>query len=171
VATELGVVADTSQQRVCFPVRDFSGKLVGLHGRGIKNGADPKYRMYLQAGRNNQIAWLGESWVDLEKPIVVVEGPVDLASVYRVYRNVVSPLFANPGFAKIQRMADALEQVIFLDRGKGGDAGREKFRRSLSKDQTLHFVRPPEGRKDPGECSIAELKSMLAPFVVFDHEL
>jgi DNA primase len=171
VADALGIVADTQQQRVCFPVRGFSGKLLGLHGRAIKNGADPKYRMYLQAGRNNQIVWLGESWVDQSKPIVVVEGPLDLASVYRVYRNAVSPLFATPGWDKIWRMAGALEQVIFLDRGKGGDAGREKFKHVLRKDHILHFAMPPDGRKDPGECTTAELREVLAPFVAFDSEL
>ena len=107
VILQLDVRADTKRRRVCFPVRDFTGKLVGLHGRAVDKAAEPRYRMYTQAKRNNPIIWLGESWVDLSKPIVVVEGPFDLASVKRVYSNVVSPLFVNPSEAKLKRMADA----------------------------------------------------------------
>jgi hypothetical protein len=115
--------------------------------------------MYKQAGHKNPIAWLGESWVDLDKPIVVVEGPFDLTSVKRVYANVVSPLFANPSWDKIRRMSDALEWVTFLDRGAGGDAGRARITKALGKDHLIHHAHPPQGRKDPGECSAEEIKA------------
>ncbi len=171
VATILDVRADTKQQRVCFPVRDFKGRLKGLHGRAIKDGVDPRYRMYLQAGRNNPIVWLGESWIDFEKPIVVVEGPMDVASVFRVYRNVTSPLFANPSTEKLIRMSDALEWITFLDRGKGGDAGRAKIKKILHKDHVVRHLEPPEGRKDPGVCSVDEIRGLLAPYVNLDPEI
>lgn len=171
VARRLDIRADTMQRRVCFPIRDFAGRLMGLHGRAVAPGVEPRYRMYLQAGRNNPIIWFGESWVDLEKPIVVVEGPMDLASVYRVYRNVVSPLFANPSIDKIRRMADALEWITFLDRGKGGDAGREKIARALHKDHVVHHIEPPKGRKDPGVCTVSELQELLAPLVNIDETI
>ena len=124
--------------------------------------------MYLYMKRNNPLVWLGESWVDTEKPIVVVEGPMDLASVYRVYRNVVSPLFATPSQAKILRMADALQWITLLDRGKGGDAGREKIAKALHRDHTITHLEPPTGRKDPGECSVGELQSLLKEHVFLD---
>ncbi|MBN7763669.1 hypothetical protein JYP52_21255 [Nitratireductor aquibiodomus] len=168
VAKALDLRTDTKQQRVCFPVRDFYGRLVGLHGRAIKPEVDPRYRMYLQAGRNNPIVWLGESWVNLDKPIVVVEGPMDLASVYRVYRNVVSPLFVNPSMDKLMRMADALEWVTLYDRGKGGDIGREKVSRTLRKDHVLVHLTPPEGAKDPGECTVDQLVDLLSPHLLLD---
>ena len=120
LAAALDLRADTAEGRVCFPVRDFQGVLRGLHGRAIAGGTSPRYRMYSQAGRNNPLIWLGEHWVDRTRPVVVVEGPFDLASVYRVYRNVASPLFANPPAEKILRMADALEQITFLDQRQGG---------------------------------------------------
>jgi hypothetical protein len=125
--------------------------------------AEPRYRMYKQAGHTNQIAWLGEDWVDLNRPIVVVEGPFDLTSVLRVYDNVVSPLFVNPSIEKLKRMSDALEWVSAYDRGAGGDAGREKLDKTLGKDHVIQHVYPPKGRKDPGECSVAELEKLLAP--------
>lgn len=171
VAYILDVRADTKQQRVCFPIRDFKGKLKGLHGRAIKENVDPRYRMYLHAGRNNPIIWMGENWIDLDKPIVVVEGPMDVASVYRVYRNVTSPLFANPSIDKLARMSDALEWITFLDRGKGGDAGRAKIAKALKKDHVVHHLEPPAGRKDPGVCTVTELQDLLGPLVQLDAVL
>lgn len=171
VADFLDLRADTDQRRVCFPVRDFDGVLRGLHGRAVDPDIDPRYRMYLQAKRNNPIVWLGEHWIDLSKPIVVVEGPVDLASVYRVYRNVTSPLFANPSLDKIKRMSDALEWITFLDRGKGGDAGRLKIASALHKDHVITHVQPPKGSKDPGAMNIPELRDALSPYVKLDPEM
>lgn len=161
VADELGLRADSHEMRVCFPVHDFKGQLVGLHGRAIKDGVNPRYRMYLQAGVNNPIHWLGESWVDFDRPIVVVEGPFDVTSVKRVYDNVVSPLFANPSFEKLHRMAPALEWITLFDRGKGGDSGREKVTAALKKDHVVHHLKPPEGSKDPGAMTVNQLRDLL----------
>jgi hypothetical protein len=163
-ADMLELRADTRERRVCFPVRDFKGRLRGLHGRAIDAGTEPRYRMYTWHGRNSPLVWLGESWVDLERPIVVVEGPFDLLSVYRCYRNVVSPLFANPSLAKMRRMADALEWVTLFDRGKGGDLGRARVSRKLP-GQLVRHLRPPVHRKDPGEMTIEEINALLQDHV------
>jgi hypothetical protein len=164
-AEQLDLRADTDQRRICFPVRDFKHRLVGLHGRAVVAHTEPRYRMYLQAGKNNPIVWLGEDWVDLNRPIVVVEGPFDLASVKRVYDNVVSPLFVNPSFAKMKRMTDALEWVTLYDRGAGGDAGRDKVSKLLGHDHVITHLHPPKGRKDPGEMVEAELAELFGPVV------
>lgn len=170
IAQTLDLKADTDQKRLCFPVRDFQGVLRGLHGRAVEDDVDPRYRMYTQAKKNNPIVWLGEAWVDLTKPIVVVEGPVDLTSIFRVYRNVVSPLFVNPSFAKINRMADALEWITFYDRGKGGDIGRARVDQALPNHVVTH-LKPPDGRKDPGEMSVDEVGTTLKPLVNLDPPL
>ena len=155
---------DSKERRICFPVRDFKGRLRGLHGRAIDPGSEPRYRMYTHQGRNSPLIWLGESWVDLERPIVVVEGPFDLLSVYRCYRNVVSPLFANPSLAKMRRMADALEWLTLFDRGKAGDLGRARVSRKLP-DQLVRHLWPPAHRKDPGEMTVEEVCQLLQDHV------
>lgn len=161
VVMDLDLRADTKQKRVCFPVRDFKKRLVGLHGRAVEPDVDPRYRMYLHAKRNNQIAWLGESWVDFAQPIVVVEGPFDLAAVRTVYANVVSPLFANPSYDKIKRMSAASTWITFLDHGTGGDHGREKIEKAIGKDHIVHHVKPPEDIKDPGEMTPQQIYETL----------
>ena len=154
--------ADTSQRRICFPIRDFKHRLVGFHGRCILDNVVPRYRMYTQAGKNNPQVWLGEGWVDTERPILVVEGPFDLASCLRVYNNVVSPLFATPNPQKIRRMGDALEWVTLFDRGGGGDSGRTRVSEVLGKEYIVTHLKPPEHRKDPGEMTVPELRELLA---------
>jgi hypothetical protein len=165
MATLLDLRADTKEKRICFPVRDFDGLLVGLHGRATVADTEPRYRMYTHDKVNNPIVWLGEHWIDLSRPVVVVEGPFDLASVRRVYDNVTSPLFVNPSFEKIKRMSDALEWITLYDRGSAGDAGRKRVTSFLHKDHVITHLQPPSGRKDPGECSAEELSELLSPIV------
>ena len=165
MALALDLRADLSQKRICFPVRGFTGQLFGLHGRAV-NEADPiRYRMYRYAKRNNPIVWYGEHWIDRTRPIVVVEGPFDAASVLRVYDNVTSPLFVNPSLDKIKRMSDGLEWITLYDRGKGGDTGRAKVSKALHRDHVVRHLEPPKGRKDPGVMTVPELTEVLSPYV------
>lgn len=163
----LDLRADTEQRRICFPVRDFKGVLRGLHGRAVDPVTEPRYRMYLHAKRKNVDVWLGESWVDFTKPLVVVEGPFDLASVYRVYRNVASPMYSNPSEPKLRRMMDVGEWVTLLDVGTGGDKGRSKIDK-VCKGCVVHHLTPTAGKKDPGQMSVQELQDVLGPYVPLD---
>lgn len=170
VTKALGLRVDTDQKRVCFPVRDFHGKYRGLHGRAILDETMPRYRMYTYQKKNNPLIWLGEDWIDMNKPVVVVEGPLDLASVYRVYRNVVSPLFASPSYEKIKRMADAFEMITLFDHGTGGNLGRQRFTGALPHNVLTHLM-PTDGKKDPGEMTVEELALLLEKHVMLDDFL
>jgi hypothetical protein len=165
-ATTLDLRVDTKLHRVCCPIRDFKGRLRGLHGRAVDDTAQPRYWMYKHAGKKNPLIWLGESWVDISKPIVVVEGYFDLASVLRVYGNVVSPLFVNPSQAKILRMADAMEWITVLDQGKGGLVGRVKINKVLPGHAVTH-LQPTA--KDPGAMTVPELRLLLENHVELDQ--
>ena len=165
----LDLRADVKQGRVCFPVRSFDGALRGLHGRAMLPATEPRYRMYTHGGDNNPLVWLGEHWVDLDRPILVVEGPFDLASVLRVYRNAVSPLFANPSVIKMKRMQDALEWITLLDNGSGGDAGRRRMSAVLDKHLVTHLL--PTAGKDPGDMLVGELVQLLQPHLPLDEIL
>jgi DNA primase len=170
VLEALDVRWDGSQDRICFPVRDFKGRLMGLHGRSIHEGVEPRYRMYQFQKRTNPLIWLGESWIDTDKPILVIEGPFDLASCARVYRNVCSPLFANPSYEKLRRMADCLDIVTLLDRGKAGDQGRQRIEKSLPGSNVINLV-PPEGIKDPGVADTDQLSDILGPYLELDETI
>jgi hypothetical protein len=165
MALTLDLRADFKRRRVCCPIRDFKGRLRGLHGRAVDADAALRYYMYRHQSRKNPIVWLGESWVDVSKPIVVVEGFFDVASVRRIYRNVVSPLYATPGKAKILRMSDAMSWVTLLDPGKGGNAGREMINQALLGHDITHLQTTA---KDPGASSRFELIELLEQYVELD---
>jgi hypothetical protein len=169
ISNALDLRYDPKQERVCFPVRDFNGVLRGLHGRALQAEHPMRYRMYTHKGANNPLIWLGEHWVDLDLPIVVVEGPFDLVSVMRVYRNVVTPLFASPSLEKLTRMQDALEWVTLLDNGTGGNIGRSRITKALAKHLVTHLL-PPAG-KDPGSMLVGELVQLLEPHLPLDNIL
>lgn len=168
IAALYDIRVDTKEDRICWPIRDFNGKLRGLHGRALEENVEPRYRMYPYAKQTNPLIWLGEHTVDFSRPIVVVEGPVDTTSVARVYRNVASPLYSNPQVEKLRRMADASEWITILDRGTGGNIGRDKITKTLSKDVIATHLEPPKGMKDPGAMSVEQLQELLSPYVKLD---
>ena len=161
-ADALDLRFDPTQRRICVPVRDFSATLYGFHGRAIDHGVEPRYRMYTHDHRNNPLIWYGEHHIDLDRPLVVVEGFFDLAAVWPVYKNVATPLFASPNADKLRRMADAPEWITFYDHGTGGDQGRAKVSKLFKKTHIIHHVTPPKHRKDPGECTPEEIHETLS---------
>lgn len=170
IASMLDLRADPNEKRVCFPVHDFEKQFAGLHGRAVNKATEPRYRMYSWQHSNNPIVWLGEGWIDFNKPILVVEGPMDLASCMRVYRNTTTPLFANPSAKKLARMADALQWVTLLDHGTGGNKGRENISKYMKETEIIHLV-PPANRNDPGACSAAEIIDVLKDTLDLDETI
>ena len=158
VAQKLDLRFDSSRQRVCFPIRDYDSKLIGLHGRHVGKHPLP-YFAYGFEGRRNRLPWYGEDWVTFEKPVVITESVFDLASVRRVYSNVVAPLSAGLSDMKIKRIDNGGYFVTFFDYGTGGDSARAKLSDVL---QTPHLhVVPPKEAGDPGNMSASEIKKVL----------
>jgi hypothetical protein len=160
VIERLDLRYDTSRERVAFPIRDFGGKLVGLHGRHI--GDHPlRYYAYGFEGRRNRMPWLGEHWVDFEVPVLLVESVFDLASVLRVYGNAMCGLSAGLGDSKLERIRGAISYVTLYDYGTGGDRAREAISRVLGADAHVAHCVPTEAQGDPGEMCVVELQEHL----------
>jgi len=164
VVRELGLVYDSSESRVCFPIRDFDGRLVGLHGRSTNDNVQPVYRMYtdtypVKGGRTNPDCWFGESTVQLDYPVVVVESVFDYARVYEVYKNVVCPLTASVNERKILRLQDSLFLIKMMDADKAGRSLSYKLKKTLlnvpQKDIYL-----PEG-KDPADLTSSQVRKYI----------
>jgi hypothetical protein len=149
---------DTSRMRVCFPIRDFDGQLVGLHGRAINDHPLPYY-MYGHQSRRNKQPWYGEMWVDMDKPVVLVESVFDLASVYRVYRNVMCPLSAGFSNSKARRIDGAVQFITLFDYGTGGDQARDRLDKSITSPMK-HLI-PDKESGDPGNMGIDGIKEIF----------
>ncbi len=168
MAYALDIRWDLPRRAVCFPIRNWVGKLVGLRGRYIRPGKDePPYHMYGFKGQRNNLPWYGESSVDLDKTVVMVESVFDYTSVARVYKNILAPLSSGISKPKALRVRDALDVVTLFDNGQGGDKARDKTTKYLSGNVSAHLY-PPAGTGDPGEMTIKQLQKVLRPYIVLD---
>lgn len=161
---ELELVYDPHQRRVGFPFRNMAGKLMGVQGRAIYPEATLRYFQYGYLDRRNAQCWMGEDKLDLDKPLVLCEGPIDKARIMQYYPNVAASFTSGLSVEKIKRLQDCTEIITFYDYGKGGDAAREKLREVLTKASFIDIIPSPE-EGDAGAMTNAELKHYLFPYV------
>ena len=155
---------DGSSRRVCFPVRDWVGRLVGLHGRAIDPDKVPPYYVYRWNKKHNNQVWLGESWVDPDKPVLLVESVFDLASCYRVYKNVMCGFSSGLGKMRLHRVSGLPEVVTLYDVGTGGDSARAVLRKTFSRSALTQLV-PGVLENDPGQMPVARIREVLEGYL------
>lgn len=153
---------DTQGRRVIFPIYDRDGILRGAQGRTVDPEQKPKYLFY----KINNIAcghqfWFGESKLDFDKPIVAVEGPLDVIRTSLAYPNVCGAMGSAVMQAeKLDRLATALTVISFFDNDDAGNAARARIQAwSKGKRVCRHVF--PEGGKDPGAMSPADILHVL----------
>jgi DNA primase len=161
-----GVRYDAHRMRVCVPVRDFEGKLRGLHGRTVVPGAEPKYLVYTHQGRSHPQVWLGEHAATPGVPLVVGESMFDLFSIYRVYRNVVSPLTSNITKERVMRLSGFPVLIHMFDDDEPGHGASAKLKAWLP--GAAHIVADVFPYKDPGEMGASAVMASLEDLVEFD---
>jgi hypothetical protein len=175
VLKDLEVRYDPHQKRVCFPFRNFKGELMGLQGRYIgdeqtkdKSHEDGilRYYHYGWHGHRNMHIWLGEEKLNLDMPVVAVEGPFDYAKVFMVYPNVAASFTSGLSMTKLKRLGDADTLITFYDHGHGGDSARESFEKYLKKVPMVHII-PPEEDGDAGAMDPADIREALREFLEF----
>lgn len=164
VTEKLDMRYDPVQKRVCFPYRDRVGRLMGMQGRSIEANTDLRYYQYGYNHQRNPHNWLGEDTVDLDEVVVLVEGPFDLASIMRVYPNVMASFTSGLSTRKLDRISDAREIVTFYDHGSGGNAAREKIRKRCKKAHVVDIV-PTKQEDDAGSMSSELIASYLSDHV------
>lgn len=157
---------DPVQKRVGFPFRNFKGQLMGIQGRSIEliPHNDLRYFQYGYQQHRNMHAWMGEDKLDLDRPVVVLEGPFDYASVFRVYPNVAASFTSGLSNEKVRRLSDACEIITFYDYGKGGDAARKKIREVL-KGMPIIDIIPTEEQDDAGAMDEEDVAQYLQEHV------
>lgn len=168
VIEELDLRWDAKRKAIVFPHRNFGGLLIGARSRLIDpptldNGSVMKYYVYKSGqGKHNSVHWYGEDWVDFSKPVIMVESVFDVASVLRVYPNVVAPLSAGFSKEKGKRMQDCTVIITLMDAGMGGDVCRNKIATQLGHAEQ-HHIHLTEG--DPGDLTAPQVQELLDPFI------
>lgn len=151
---------DFLQGRVGFPFRNFKGEVMGVQGRSIDPDEPLRYFQYGYKGVRNAQCWMGEHRANFDAPLVLVEGPFDLASVLRVYPNVVASFTTGLSKEKLKRISDASEIVTLYDYGHGGEAAREIISKFFKKIPVTHLV-PTKEQDDAGAMSASEVIDLL----------
>ncbi len=167
VAMALDVRYDMSENRICFPIRDKNGVLVGLHGRYAAKDVPVwalKQKMYDYKGQYNVQVWLNENNLDFDKPVVMLEGTIDLAHVFEVYTNVVGSLTSQISVVKAKRLRDVSNIITFYDYGTGGDHGRVLVEKYWPKAHITHII-PTKDEGDAGAMTKEQIADVLLPLV------
>lgn len=142
---------DSSRRRVCFPIRDAQGSVRGLRGRAVDPDVRPKYLLYKHDGvARGAETMINADRVDLDRPVVLVEGPFDLAGALGAYDNCGAAGGTSPHAAVLEYLAGAVMVVTLLDPDTPGDLARERLSKRL-KTRVRHVKL--SGGGDPGATS------------------
>lgn len=160
LAEQIDIRLDFESCRILFPIRDWDGVLMGVHGRTFLDDVEPRYYSYPSNGVRNPSVWMGEDHVDLEEPVVLVEGQFDYAKIRVHYNNVLSGQTTQVQVDKIKRLSGAEEIVTIFDNGKGGDKGRERISKYFTKIPVTH-LKPPEPYGDLGQMPDDQVLELL----------
>lgn len=156
----LDVRYDPSRRRVGFPFRSFSGEIMGMQGRAIDEDNELRYFQYGFKEHRNGSVWMGEDRVDLDRPVVLCEGPLDMTSILRAYDNVLASFTSGLSLEKLRRIQDACEIVTFYDFGKGGSAARARIAEFFGCIPVSHII-PTESQDDAGNMGFEAVVSAL----------
>lgn len=152
IAARLDIRYDNFRGMVCYPIRDCLGNLIGLQGRSAI-GSNCRFRLYdWQGQRNNQVVGNLNN-IRFEKPVVLVEGWFDMASVLRVYDNVIPTFTSSISQAKLELLEDAEIIISMYDYGTGGDNAREILGDWCAGERSLHHILPTVEEGDPGNMT------------------
>lgn len=148
---------DSYAHRIVVPIYNFNYKLCGLIGRSLIS--EPRYYFYKYNGENNPQVWLGEQFIDLQKPVILCEGLFDLCKIYEINPNVLASLGTQPTPEKINRIKSASFIITCFDNDHAGAFIREKLARIFK--GKIHHVFLPKGVKDPGELNKDQLQDLF----------
>lgn len=164
MARDLELRYDPIQKRVGFPFRDFKGRLMGMQGRSLDPNEELRYFQYGYQNHRNMHCWMGENKLDLDRPVVVTEGPFDAAKIMKHYPNVAASFTTGLSVDKIKRLSDSTELVTFYDYGNGGNAARSRIREVL-KGMPIVDIIPSEEDDDAGNMLDSRIREELGRYV------
>lgn len=167
---------DTSKKTVCFPFRNASGDLAGMRGRFLTPSGNFRHYDYKCNGvSNTATTWMGENHINFLKPIIVVEGQFDYATVFRVYRNVMANLTTSLSWPKVNKLKSAVEVIEMFDYDVAGRTAGNLLEEQLKGTAVHHFdykkYLKSEKDTDPAEIGAGKLGKFLSDYVVLDKPI
>lgn len=174
---------DHTNLRITFPIRNVYGELVGISGRAIMDGQEPRYKIYdsemkLRDGFHippdytmeevkDAVLWHGHvvrpfffSKEEQDEPFIITEGFKACMWVWQAgYQSAVALVGAYLSDLHAELIASAIQYVIlFLDNNDAGYRGTVRAGRILSTyGIDVRVARYPDERKQPDDLSPEEV--------------
>jgi DNA primase len=156
-----GNVYDFYRNRIMFPIKDGSGRIVGFSGRTLStDGIEAKYinspnSIIYDKGRQIYNLFLAQEEIRNSRKVFVVEGVLDAIGLYtRGIKNVVAPLgtsFTENQARLLKNLADIV--VIVMDGDSAGTKGAIRASEILIKEGCATSVVLMETGEDPFDFS------------------
>jgi len=140
-------------RRLTIPIW-YGNTLCSVEGRDVY-GTSSKKVIY---PKNSKVSFL-YNYQNLKKdrPLVVVEGLMDLFKVYQVYENVTTTFGINITSLQASQIKEFPQIIIMSDNDDGGKESVWAFDELLETEFEVATV----PRKDPGECTLQEIQTAL----------
>lgn len=121
---------DDEFSRIVAPFQNVYGKFAGARGRSILPDVPKAYRHYdyrWNNRSNTKLVWYGEEALELDGPLIVVEGQFDCMNLRRVYPKVVANLTAKPSKAKMMKAVHSESVLFMMDNDDTGVTVTEQY--------------------------------------------
>jgi len=152
---------DAKRSRLVFPVRRSDSKLVGMTGRDVTGKKHPKWFNY--SGLNKAKYLYGGWLMKPERPVILVEGPIDAIRVFQALEGVNAVACMGSGLSKehantIRNMRPTVV-YLFPDGDAAGKVMAQKAVKML-KPLVMRIMKTPKGQ-DPASLSPPEVRNLL----------
>lgn len=162
LATEHDIRFDSGRNRLCVPIRDWEGTLMGMQGREVRPVCTIPYLYYTLNGQSNPQMWIGEDICDPDQPVVFCEGLFDYLNIVQVYPNCLASMTSALSPAKLKEINSVDQIITFYDYGTGGDTARYMLEKRLGKKgHIMGNIIPTELEGDPGNMSLDSIREAL----------
>ena len=177
---------DERHLRITFPLRNVYGDLVGVSGRAVIDGVEPRYKIYTKEefnairgfhvpddytmeGVKEGVLWHAQIvrpfLLSVVEPVVITEGFKACMWVWQyAYENVVALVGTALTETHAELIATAMQQVIlFLDNNEAGWRGTFRAGDRLVKAGVESYVAIyPDDRQQPDGLTSEEAQSAVA---------
>lgn len=169
---------DPLKMRLVFPYRNCFGVLSGARGRSIDPACPKAYRHHdyrFEKHSNAQLVWFNEEALNEGKPVVFVEGQMDVLALAKYGVPAIGNMTGIPTLLKLKKLAGCPAVLCMRDHDQTGELAEKKLFDQLMKLGVNHgsIDYPPEF-EDPadfGEKDPEGMKAVTAEIRLFMDQL
>ena len=149
------------KQRIVIPVRDGSYKVVGMIGRAIQEGQEPRY-LYTTGFKRAKILFNLCNAKHYDS-VIVAEGSLDAMKIHQAgFPNVVATLGSKISEIQFLYLRKCFNEItIFSDNDVAGEAMKCSIMVSC-RGWKIRQIEYPDGRSDPGDMTDDEISHTVS---------